>query len=71
MASQATLKDALHALAEQLPESATWRDVAYEAYVREEIEAGLAEARRGEIASDKAVRDTFAQWGVQLETDVD
>jgi len=65
MASEATLKDALHTLAEQLPKSATWKDVAYEAYVRQEIEAGLAEARRGELASDEAVCDTFAQWGVQ------
>jgi len=39
--------------------------------VRQEIEAGLAEARRGEFASDEAVYDTFAQWGVQLETEVD
>ncbi len=48
MESEATLKDALHTLAEQLPKSATWKDVAYEAHVRQEIEAGLAEARRGE-----------------------
>jgi hypothetical protein len=46
----ANLREALHTLAEQLPEGATWKDVAYEAYVRQEIEAGLEEARRGAFA---------------------
>ena len=45
------ITDALHALAEQLPDDATWKDVAYEAYVRQEMEAGLAEAQRGEFAN--------------------
>lgn len=60
-----SIKEDLHALAEQLPANATWKDVAYEAYVRQEIEAGLAEARRGEFASEDEVRDAFAKWGVQ------
>jgi len=61
------IKKALHNLADQLPDDATWKDIAYEAYVRQEIEAGLAEAKRGEFASDAEVRDTFKQWGVQVE----
>jgi predicted transcriptional regulator len=60
-----SIKEALHALAEQLPADAIWKDVAYEAYVRQEIEAGLVEARHGEFASDVEVRDAFAKWGVQ------
>ena len=67
----ANIRDALHALAEQLPEGATWKDVAYEAYVRQEIEAGLEEARRGEFASGEELKSTFAKWGVQIETEVD
>lgn len=67
----ANIRDALHTLAEQLPEGATWRDVAYEAYVRQEIESGLEEARRGEFATDDEVRSAFAKWGVQVETEVD
>ncbi len=59
------IKEALRNLADQLPADATWKDVAYEAYVRQEIEAGLAEAKRGEFASDDEVRDAFAKWGVQ------
>jgi len=60
------IKDALHALAEQLPDDATWKDVAYEAYVRQEMEAGLAEAQHGEFAEESEVTDTFARWGVQV-----
>lgn len=67
----ANIRDALHALAEQLPEGATWKDVAYEAYVRQEVEAGLEEARRGEFASGEELKSAFAQWGVQIETEVD
>ncbi len=59
------IKHALHALADQLPEDATWKDVVYEAYVRQEIEAGLSEARRGEFASDNEVQETFAKWGAR------
>ena len=67
----ANLKEALHHLADQLPESATWKDVIYEAYVRQEVEAGLEEAKRGEFASDEEVKETFAKWGVQIETEMD
>ena len=60
-----SIKEELHVLAEQLPADATWKDVAYEAYVRQEIEAGLAEAKRGDFASEDEVRDAFAKWNVQ------
>ena len=65
------IKQALHALADQLPEDATWKDVVYEAYVRQEIEAGLSEARRGEFASTDDVQAAFAKWGVQVEAEMD
>ncbi len=65
------LKETLHELADQLPTNATWKDVVYEAYVRQEVEAGLDEARRGEFASDEEVKATFAKWGVQIETEMD
>lgn len=59
-----TIKEALHALADELPEDATWKDVAYEAYVRQEIEAGLAEAERGDFVGEDEVREAFAKWGL-------
>lgn len=60
-----SIKEDLYALAEQLPADATWKDVAYEACVRQEIEAGLAEANRGDFAGEDEVRDVFAKWGAQ------
>ncbi len=65
------IKQALHALADQLPDNATWKDVVYEAYVRQEIEAGLSEAQRSEFASADDVQAAFAKWGVQIEAEVD
>ncbi len=70
-AMAANLKEQLHALDEQLPPNATWKDVLYEAYIRQEIKAGVAEAKRGEFAADKDVKSAFAKWGVQIETEVD
>lgn len=66
MKSVQTIKQALHHLADDLPDNATWKDVAYEAYIRQEMEAGLAEVRRGDFAEEQAVRDTFAKWGMQV-----
>ena len=65
------IKQALHSLADQLPDNATWKDVVYEAYVRQEIEAGLSEARRSEFASADDVQAAFATWGVQVEAEMD
>ncbi|MEE8059755.1 MAG: hypothetical protein V3T17_18285 [Pseudomonadales bacterium] len=67
MQTAQNIRQALHHLADELPDNATWKDVAYEAYVRQEMEAGLAEARRGEFADDDEVKNTFAKWGVQVE----
>ena len=67
----ANIKQSLHHLAEQLPDDATWKDVLYEAYVRQEIAAGVEAADRGEFASDDDVKSAFAKWGVQIETEVD
>ena len=67
----ANLKEELHWLADHLPAGATWKDVLYEAYVRQEIEAGLKEAQHGEFATDAEVKSAFAKWGVQIETEVD
>jgi predicted transcriptional regulator len=36
-------------LVENLPDSATWDDLAYEVYVRQALEAGLADADAGRL----------------------
>jgi predicted transcriptional regulator len=66
-----SVKKSLHNIADQLPEGATWKDVVYEAYTRQEIEDGLNEARRGEFVSDNKLISTFTKWGVSIATQVD
>jgi len=63
MKSVQTIKQAVHHLADDLPDHTTWKDVAYEAHVRQKMEAGLAEVRRGDFADERDVRKTFAKWG--------
>jgi predicted transcriptional regulator len=70
-ASAESVREKVHRLADELPPEATWEDVLYEAYVRQEIEAGLIEADRGEFATAEEVRSAFTKWGVQVETEVD
>lgn len=71
MDDMANIRKALHTLADQLPEDATWKDVAYEAYVRQEVEAGLTEERDGEFATEQEVNSAFEKWGVQVESEMD
>ncbi|MDR3415255.1 MAG: hypothetical protein P4L83_03630 [Nevskia sp.] len=47
--SAPTLKQKAHELIDQLPENATWRDVAYRAAVRADIEAGLADSAANRV----------------------
>lgn len=61
-----TLKQQAHELIDQLPDTATWDDMIEELRFRKEVEAGVAEADRGEFATDEEVRTTFAKWHVKL-----
>lgn len=70
-ATVGNIREKVRHLADALPPEATWKDVLYEAYVRQEIEAGLSEAEQGEFATEDEVRSAFAKWGVQVETEVD
>ena len=47
MADQPNIKPDARLLVESLPESATWDDLAYEVYVRQAIEVGLADSNAG------------------------
>ena len=53
------IKQEAHRLIEQLPETATWDDLMYEIYVRQAIEAGLADSEAGRTLDVKAVRAKF------------
>jgi predicted transcriptional regulator len=56
MADQPNIKPDARLLVESLPESATWDDLAYEVYVRQAIEIGLADADAGRtVGHDEAM----------------
>ena len=55
-------KQQAHELIDNLPESATWDDVAYEAGLRASIEHGLADAEAGRIV---AVEELMKEFGVE------
>lgn len=59
---QATgIKEEAKRLVESLPEDSTWDDLMYEIYVRQTIEAGLADSEAGRTMS---VGDVRAQFGL-------
>jgi hypothetical protein len=62
----ANMRQALHALAERLPESATWADVEEYARYRAAAAEGKAAIARGEIASEDEVRRVFAKFGAKV-----
>lgn len=46
---EASVRDEAQRLVEQLPVDATWEDLLYQIYVRQSIEAGLADCRAGRL----------------------
>ena len=47
----ATVRKEAQRLVEQLPDDATWEDLIYQIYVRQSIEAGLADCEAGRLVS--------------------
>lgn len=57
-----SIKPEARRLVDQLPENATWDDLAYEVYVRQAIEAGLADVEAGRTLShDEAIKRVRAR----------
>ena len=54
-----SIKAAARRLVEQLPDDATWDDLMREIYVRQVIEAGLADSEAGRTLEVKEVRARF------------
>ena len=50
------IKEKAHRLIDKLPENATWDDLMYEIYVRQAIEAGIADSEAGHTIDVKEVR---------------
>lgn len=61
------LQQKVHELADQLPETATWRDVAYQAAVRAEAEEGRADIAAGRVVDGDEVMRWIDSWGTDHE----
>jgi predicted transcriptional regulator len=44
---------------EKLPENSTWEDLVHEIYVRQAVEAGLADSQAGRTTDVEQVRSSF------------
>lgn len=54
-----SIKEEARALIDKLPENSTWDDLMYEIYVRQTVEAGLADSESGKVMSVEQVRKKF------------
>ncbi|NJP10274.1 MAG: hypothetical protein HC866_13020 [Leptolyngbyaceae cyanobacterium RU_5_1] len=53
------VKEAARQLIDNLPENSTWEDLMHEIYVRQAIEAGLADSEAEQLTSVEEVRKQF------------
>ncbi|BAY27234.1 hypothetical protein NIES2100_70570 [Calothrix sp. NIES-2100] len=53
------IKQEAHKLIDRLPENSTWDDLMYQIYVRQTVEAGLADSKAGNVISVQEVRKKF------------
>jgi predicted transcriptional regulator len=51
-----TAKHIAHELIEQLPDDASWEDILYALYVRQQIEEGLDDVAAGRVTPQEDVR---------------
>ena len=57
--SAPSIKEEARRLVEKLPDNSTWDDLMHEIYVRQAIEAGLADSHAGRTTDVKQVRGSF------------
>jgi predicted transcriptional regulator len=55
----ANIKEEARRLIDNLPDDSTWEDLMYQIYVRETIEAGLADSEGGRVTDVERVREEF------------
>ncbi|MEI8088501.1 MAG: hypothetical protein WCG63_02805 [Opitutaceae bacterium] len=60
IAKRKNVKSSAIKLVRGLSPSSTWDDLMYRIYVRQKIDAGLADIRAGRIHSHSAIRKEFA-----------
>jgi hypothetical protein len=53
------VKNEARRLLDRMPDDVTWDELMHEIYVRQSIEAGLADSKAGQIVDVKTVRERF------------
>ncbi|QSJ15661.1 hypothetical protein JYQ62_28215 [Nostoc sp. UHCC 0702] len=53
------IKEEAHKLIDRLPENSTWDDLMYQIYVRQTVEAGLADSKAANVIYVQEVRKKF------------
>ena len=57
-----TAKDEVRKLLDRLPDASSFEDIQYHIYVREKIEQGLADVKKGRVLSQAEVERRMAKW---------
>ena len=58
-AQKRSFKSRAMSLVRDLPQNSSWDDLMYRIYVRQKIEAGLADLRAGRVHSHESIRREF------------
>jgi predicted transcriptional regulator len=59
------VKDAAKAILDKLPDNASWEDVQYHLYVRQQIEAGLEDDAAGRLVDTDEMRRRLVEHKAQ------
>jgi len=51
-----TVKQSLKSIVDSMPENSTWDDVMYEIYVRQKIDKGFEDIKKGKVLSHDKVK---------------
>jgi hypothetical protein len=62
--AQPLVKEEIHRLIDSLPDEATWEDLKYAIYVREQVVAGRQSAREEPLLTTK---EAFEEFGLESE----
>ena len=58
-----TAKEQVRKLLDTIPDNASFEDIQYHIYVRQKIEAGLADVEAGRVMTQADAERRMAEWG--------